>query len=83
MPLGAARLAGDQFGVLGGHADRGAGDALFAADPARASWECHGVSSNSGVRRKRLRSAAAMCGGKPTARSAALVVMGLTRCGPA
>src|SRR5262245_32376220 len=69
--------------MFGGHAGRGARDALLAADPALAVCGCHRSGSCPGTRRNRRRSAAAASGGTPTACSAALVVIGLIqRCPP-
>src|SRR5690348_8131681 len=79
LPFGAAGLAGDLLGVVGGHADRGASDALFAADAVLAACGRHHSASCSGVKRSRLRSAAATSGGTPAARRAALVATGWMR----
>src|SRR6266571_170431 len=73
-PFGPAGLAGDLLWVAGWHADRRAGSALLAADAADAAIaerSGHLRASGSGMRRSRPRSAAAMCGGRPAARSAA------------
>src|SRR6266568_2734085 len=45
LPLGPAGRAGDPFGVAGGHADRRAGDALLAADPAGPGTPGHAASA--------------------------------------
>jgi hypothetical protein len=67
FPLFAAWLAGEEFRVTEGHAHRGVGGALSAADPVAAVQDVHPVHAPPDSKRPPIRSWAAACFGTATA----------------